>query len=117
MSRSPLRCGSFIVLIILCCFALLQNTQAVNPPPDGGYPSANTAEGDNALLNLTSGINNTAVGANVLRDNTTGSHNVAVGFAALAGNTTGNQNMAIGWQALTNNNANVLVSVNGAEPL
>ena len=37
---------------------------AVNPPPDGGYPGVNTAEGQNALLSLdTSGFANTAVGS------------------------------------------------------
>ena len=39
--------------------------QAVNPPPDGGYPGFNTAEGQNALLSLdtSTGFANTAVGA------------------------------------------------------
>jgi hypothetical protein len=30
-------------------------TQAVVPPPDGGYPNFNTAEGEDALFNLTTG--------------------------------------------------------------
>ena len=81
------------------------------PPPDGGYPGANTAEGDNALLNLTSGINNTAVGANALTHNTTGGYNVGIGSGALASNTTGNFNMAIGTQALTNNTANYNLAI------
>jgi hypothetical protein len=29
--------------------------QAVVPPPDGGYPNFNTAEGQNALFSLTTG--------------------------------------------------------------
>src|SRR6266478_4268005 len=88
------RCG--FVLLALACFALVQNAQAVNPPPDGGYPGANTAEGTDALFSLTSGIANTAVGQNALHDNTTGGFNVAVGASALAHNVTGNFNMAIG---------------------
>ena len=42
-------------LIALMLVALAQNTQAVSPPPDGGYPDENTAEGDTALLHLTLG--------------------------------------------------------------
>ena len=36
--------------------------RAVNPPPDGGYPGGNTAEGQNALLSLNNDIYNTATG-------------------------------------------------------
>ena len=71
-------CPAFAALALVC-FAVLSTAQAVSPPPDGGYPGGNTAEGDNALFNLTTGINNTAVGANALRDNTTGGYNVAIG--------------------------------------
>src|SRR5882724_6531056 len=84
------RCGFVLVPLALVCFALVQNTQAQlpAPSPDGGYPGGNTAEGNNALLNVNTavGINNTAVGANALRDNTTGFYNVAVGSGALANN-------------------------------
>src|SRR6476659_7111549 len=93
INRSPLRCGFFTMTIALCWFALVQNTQAVSPAPDGGYPGANTAEGTDALFSLTSGIANTAVGLNALHDDTTGGFNVAVGSSALANNTTGNFNM------------------------
>ena len=89
------RCGFVLVPLALACFALVQNTQAVSPPPDGGYPGATTAEGDNALLSLTSGLANTAVGNGALRDTTTGGFNVAVGSRALASNITGSFNMAI----------------------
>jgi Chaperone of endosialidase len=111
INRSPLRCGFFTLAITLCWFALVQNTQAVSPPPDGGYPGANTAEGTDALFSLTSGIANTAVGLNALHDNTTGTHNVAVGASALAGNTTGSFNMAIGTDALRDNNANFNLAI------
>jgi hypothetical protein len=44
------------------CFALSPTLQAVVPPPDGGYPNFTTAEGTNALKNLTTGVGNTATG-------------------------------------------------------
>jgi len=105
------RCGFVLIPLALACFELVQNTQAVSPPPDGGYPGLNTAEGDNALLQLTSGINNTAVGGLALRDTTTGSYNVAVGSGALRSNTTGAYNMAIGAEALRANNANFNLAI------
>ena len=43
---------------VLACFGLLAKAQAVVPPPDGGYPGNNTAEGTNVLFSLTSGIDN-----------------------------------------------------------
>ena len=72
--------------------------QAVVPPPDGGYPGGNTAEGQNALLNLTSGGFNTAVGWLSLRTDTSGSFNTAVGAGALF-RTNGDENTAIGTAA------------------
>ena len=57
-------------LLALVCFALLPEGQAVNPPPDGGYAGGNTAEGQAALLNLTSGTFNTAVGLLSVESNT-----------------------------------------------
>ncbi|PYL44807.1 MAG: hypothetical protein DMF40_16655, partial [Verrucomicrobia bacterium] len=68
ISRSPLRRSFSVVLLALALgvFALLPATQAVTPAPDGGYPNHNTAEGDNALLSLTTGANNTAIGFSAL---------------------------------------------------
>jgi len=54
--------GSAFVSLLIGCFALLPNAQAVSPPPDGGYPGGNTAEGQAARLNLTTGGFNTALG-------------------------------------------------------
>jgi hypothetical protein len=68
------------ILLGIVCIGLLPGAQGVVPEPDGGYPDANTAEGTNALLNLTSGINNTAVGAGALLQNTTGGFNVGDWF-------------------------------------
>ena len=40
---------------VLACFGVLPKAQAVIPAPDGGYPGQNTAEGQSALLSLTTG--------------------------------------------------------------
>jgi hypothetical protein len=97
------RSGLIFVSLLIVCFALASKAQAVSPPPDGGYPGQNTAEGDNALLNLTEdGVDNTAIGFNALRRNTIGSQNTATGFRALA-NSMGDQNTATGSEALSSN--------------
>jgi uncharacterized coiled-coil protein SlyX len=97
-----LRKASAICLIALACFALAPNARALlpPPPPDGGYPGNNTAEGTNALFNLTTGANNTAVGFDALISNTAGNNNTATGIAALGSNTIGNDNTANGFGAL-----------------
>jgi hypothetical protein len=77
--------------------------EGVTPAPDGGYPAANTAEGDAALLSLTTGYFNTAIGFDALYDNTTGYYNTAVGAQALFSNTGGVFNTATGLQALYGN--------------
>jgi uncharacterized coiled-coil protein SlyX len=110
-----------VLLLALACFALSPIPKAfgVSPPPDGGYPGANTAEGDNALNSLTTGTGNTANGFKALFSNTTGSGNTANGFSALQNNnadnntanganalfsnTTGSGNTADGYQALSSN--------------
>jgi len=72
-----------LIIFALVCFALVQNTQAVSPAPDGGYPGGNTAEGENALSFLTTGTFNTAVGWRSLLNNDTGRYNTAVGAGCL----------------------------------
>ena len=89
-----------LIALTLVCFALAPQSRAVDPPPDGGYPNANTAEGEDALFSLTVGTSNTAVGFNALFDNSSGSVNTAIGSAALASNTTGEYNTATGAGAL-----------------
>jgi uncharacterized coiled-coil protein SlyX len=91
-----------LITLALLCFALVQNTQAVSPPPDGGYPGGNTAEGQNALFSLTTGTSNTANGYEALKANTTGINNTAIGAQALVNNT-GHDNTANGYQALFKN--------------
>jgi hypothetical protein len=92
------------ILLVVGCFALLPKAQAVVPPPDGGYPGGNTAEGQNALFSLTTGGFNTAVGFSSLRSNTDASFNTAIGAGTLLANTAGN-NTAIGAGALLANTA------------
>ena len=55
IGRPRLRAALVFVILLLGCFGLLHKAQAVNPPPDGGYPGGNTAEGQSALLSLTTG--------------------------------------------------------------
>jgi Chaperone of endosialidase len=90
---------SSFLFVFLTCFTLSSTVQAVNPPPDGGYPNFTTAEGQNALFSLTTGAGNTAVGWHSLFSNTDGSFNTATGAGALLFNT-GNENTAFGAAAL-----------------
>jgi uncharacterized coiled-coil protein SlyX len=116
------RATSLIVLaLLLVCFRPFPKADAVVPPPDGGYPGLNTAEGQNALFSLTTGSANTAVGWFSLWSTAEGSFNTATGAgallfnsadentafgaAALLFNTTGNGNTAVGAAALLNNTA------------
>ena len=115
-----------IVLSLLTIFTVSPMAHSLTPPPDGGYAGLNTAEGQNALLNLTTGTANTAVGWFSLKSNTDGTfntavgaatllsnvgnqstgegiNNTAIGAAALLFNTTGFNNAAVGAAALLNN--------------
>jgi endosialidase-like protein len=100
-------------LLAFGCFALLPAAQAVSPAPDGGYPGANTAEGQNALFSRTTGGYNTAVGYFSLISDTTGSFNTANGAGALLGNTA-DSNTAIGAGALLSNTTGTPNTANGA---
>jgi hypothetical protein len=109
---------------LLACFGCLPQTNAapdIVPPPDGCYPGFTTAEGCQALQNLTTGSANTGVGwralfsAGASSSNTgigagalvlnTGDANTAVGTAALLLNTNGTQNTAVGAGALVFNDS------------
>src|SRR6476660_3520052 len=80
-----LECRGFLLIVLpIVWFTFAPRPQAVTPPPDGGYPNNNTAEGQDALFHLTDGFNNTAVGFQALFRNTSGFDNTAVGFRALA---------------------------------
>jgi hypothetical protein len=106
-----------LITFALVCFALVQNTQAVSPPPDGAYPGGNTAEGDSALFSLTTGVYDTALGFVALYHNTIGSDNTAVGGRALEFNTTGGTNTAIGVAALYQNTTGGGNTATGAHAL
>ena len=89
--------------LLLACFELSSpKAFSVVPPPDGGYPGGNTAEGQNSLLSLTTGTYNTAVGLFSLLNNTEGSFNTAMGAGTLLVNT-GDENTATGAGALLSN--------------
>src|SRR6266566_10125232 len=90
------------ILSMLACLTLSPRVQAVVPAPDGGYPGANTAEGQNALFSLTAGGFNTAVGWFSLKSVTTSSFNTATGAGTLVANI-GNDNTASGAGALLSN--------------
>jgi hypothetical protein len=92
-----------LIPLTLACFALSPGAQAVSPAPDGGYANGNTAEGTDALLNLTTGSNNTALGFDALSSNISGNENTASGGQALTSNTTGDFNTATGFTSLTSN--------------
>ena len=94
-----------------------QECRRSSPRPTEAIPG-NTAEGQSALLSLTTGTFNTAVGFLSLRSDTTAGFNTAIGAGtllvntagnntatgagALLSNTTGDQNTAIGFDALRN---------------
>jgi len=126
MKTNPL----FLVALALVCLPIIEpNVQAVVPPPDGGYPNFNTAEGQNALFSLTTGAANTAVGWSSIFSNTAGNFNTATGAgtllfntsdentafgaAALLSNITGFRNTAVGVSALSNNTGNPVEDPNG----
>jgi Chaperone of endosialidase len=114
IGRSPLRRGYLLIAVALCCFGLAPAVQAVSPPPDGGYPGFNTAEGTDALQSNTTGSSNTAIGFEALFSNTTGTDNTAIGDHALASNTTGSSNTATGVAALQSNTTGNVNTANGA---
>ena len=103
-----------LVVTFLCLSVAGPKADAVNPPPDGGYPGGNTAEGQAALLSLTTGGFNTAVGFSSLRSNTTGQLNTAVGAGSLLANTLGFENTGVGAGALLINSAGVANTATGA---
>jgi Chaperone of endosialidase len=122
-----------LILVTMALALFLSRAQAVVPPPDGGYPGFNTAEGQNALFSLTTGSANTAVGWFSLFSLTTGSFNTATGAgsllfntadqntafgtAALLFNTIGSNNTALGTAALLNNTEGSFNTANGASAL
>jgi hypothetical protein len=90
------------VFLALGFCALCPVAQAVVPAPDGGYPGGNTAEGQNALLSLSTGTYNTALGLYSLLSLTDGNFCTGVGAGTLLVNTA-DSNTATGAGALLSN--------------
>jgi hypothetical protein len=76
-----------LIALVLACFDFSPLAYAVSPPPDGGYPGGNMAEGSSALLSRTTGIYNTALGLYSLLSLTDGKFNTGVGAGTLLVNT------------------------------
>jgi hypothetical protein len=102
-----------LFLTFLCLAVIGPKAHAVSPAPDGGYPNGNAAEGQAALLSLTSGGYNTAVGFFSLRSDSTNSFNTALGAGTLLANTA-DQNTATGAAALLSNTTGAGNTANGA---
>ena len=103
----------FIIATVLTCAVFAHPARAVVPAPDGGYPGANTAEGQQALLSLSGGTFNTALGWSSLKSNIAGNYNTGVGAGALVLNTS-DQNTATGAGALLLNTSGFRNTANGA---
>jgi hypothetical protein len=109
ISYSPLRRSLPVIAVALACFALLPVPKAfgVSPAPDGGYPGQNTAEGEDALFDLTTGTDNSATGYHALYNISSGSRNTGTGSGALSSNNPGpvtsSDNTATGYNALAKN--------------
>ena len=99
--------------VALAWFAFSSTVRALNPPPDGGYPGFNTAEGQKALFSLTSGVGNAAVGWYSLFSNTDGSFNTALGAGTLLFNI-GDQNTSAGTQNTAIGTASLLFNTEGS---
>ena len=99
--------------LLLACLELSPEAQAVVPPPDGGYPGSNTAEGQNALLSRTTGTFNAAIGFFSLRALTTASFCTGLGAGTLLANTAG-ENTATGAGALLSNTTGFGNTADGA---
>src|SRR2546430_15135102 len=99
-NRCQLRCGFFLLALVLAWFTPSPVTEAINPPPDGGYPNQNTAEGKGALFSLTIGgfdnQDNTAIRFDALFTSTNTFFNTAVGSQALFSPTSPEANTAGG---------------------
>ena len=85
--------------------------------PDFFYGSRNSAFGNRALRENTSGYENTASGFKALYANVTGNRNAATGARALAANTDGSDNTAVGRRTLEDNTTGFRNTATGAKAL
>ncbi len=88
-------------ILVAICLGVVSAARAVEPPPDGGYPNAVTAEGEDALLANTTGSAHTAFGFHALHSVVGDTSSTAVGSMTII-NTDGDLSAsdAIGFQAL-----------------
>ena len=114
---SALLPGAFGLIPVVIVCLLTPVLQAVTPPPDGGYPGGNTAEGQNSLLSLTTGVNNSGIGFEALKADTSGNHNTGIGVRTLWSNTIGSSNAATGAFALPFNTSGAYNVANGFQAL
>lgn len=128
MTKLSITFGTILLVLALTSFMPLPAAQAaggppappiggLHPPPDGGYPGFNTAEGHDALFSLTTGSGNTAIGFHTLFSNTTGTQNTANGAEAMFSNSTGTANTAIGVIALGDNTSGSRNTATGQQAL
>src|SRR6267143_3867243 len=120
------------ILSALACFAFLPGAKAAGPEAPA-LAGGNTADGQNALLSLTTGLYNSAfgfdavlslsdasfdtgIGAGALLLDTAGT-NTAVGAGALLTNSTGSDNNAFGTFALFNSTTGTFNNAHGREAL
>jgi trimeric autotransporter adhesin len=122
-----------IALFAFACFVLSPQAQAVSPPPDGGYPGFNTAEGQDALGSVTTALRTRHLaGGRSLptptptsippsgRERSSSNNratNTAVGAAALLNNVDGSDNNAAGRNALNLNVSGFFNNAHGRSAL
>lgn len=126
-SEAPSLRGSLLIPLLIVCLAFLPGAQAAPAPetPDPGSVGGtfNTADGTNALRNVTTGVANAAFGWFSLLSNTDGSFNTGVGAGTLVLNVgdqtagDGLENTAVGAVALLNNITGFNNAAYGVGPL
>jgi len=108
---------TLLIPLLVTCFALSQQAQAVGPDTDGAIPGSNNGEGIGVLDSLTGGIWNTGTGFEALSQFTGGNQNTATGLRALFSDTNGGFNTATGVYALYSNTSGFYNSAAGAYSL
>jgi hypothetical protein len=103
--------------IVFAFLSVTISPQARATCQDGCLTDNNTVLGDDALINVTLGIDNTAIGFQALQFDTIGTENTAVGYLTLNQNTSGNANTAMGFDALFSNTNGFANTANGAGAL
>lgn len=102
-----------LILTTVLVLGTALTVKAIVPPPDGGYPGGNTAEGTGALFSHSSGTYDTALGWQSLRSTSSASFNTGVGAGTLALNNA-DRNTATGAGALLLNGNGTANTANGA---